>query len=370
MGKPAKRAKLHPAGGVWGDPIPAASPRGVVVVALVLAGCGDIGDMAGLVEPVECEGGLVACDGSCIDPMIDSAHCGATDGCEAADDCGARGENCIAGACEAIDLGSPRNPGRSCLDILDAGAARSSGEYFIDADGSGRAVRVYCDMTTDGGGWTYWLYDGLAAHWSFDGVDPTVDDVGGLSGVLEGGAATSSTALAPDFGASLEFLDPEDSRLTLSSTLAIGAESSFVFWTHHTTCINNQIPLHFADNSFIGDLYRAAGSVNLTQAGTVMSSDEPSNCEQTAGRWIHHVYIDDRTSVRYYRDAIEVPPDSYTYHNLAGIALSRFGSRPGFGTNGLGGRLDDVAVFHRALSPAEIQMLHRAALAGLPLRWR
>jgi hypothetical protein len=34
------------------------------------------------------------------------------------------------------------------------------------------------------------------------------------------------------------------------------------------------------------------------------------------------------------------------------------------------GAVDDVAVFDRALSPAEIQMLHRAALAGRPLRWR
>ncbi len=53
----------------------------------------------------------------------------------------------------------PVNP-QSCLLVLQSGLSRGDGIYTLDVDGTGplAPVNVYCDMTTDGGGWMLHTY--------------------------------------------------------------------------------------------------------------------------------------------------------------------------------------------------------------------
>ena len=43
------------------------------------------------------------------------------------------------------------HPGHSCKDIRDSGDSKGDREHWIDPEKSGNPLKVFCDMTTDGG---------------------------------------------------------------------------------------------------------------------------------------------------------------------------------------------------------------------------
>jgi len=56
--------------------------------------------------------------------------------------------------CETAIKGlNSHQPARSCKDIRDSRDSRGDGEYWIVPESRGNPLKVFCDMTTDGGGW-------------------------------------------------------------------------------------------------------------------------------------------------------------------------------------------------------------------------
>lgn len=97
-----------------------------------------------------CDAGWRDCDGvtanGCEKPVLDDPlNCG---GCGAV--C-ASDRVCSAGSCQLAG---------SCKELLLAGRSQGDGVYTIDPDGAGAGgpVQVWCDMTFDGGGWTFFAH--------------------------------------------------------------------------------------------------------------------------------------------------------------------------------------------------------------------
>jgi hypothetical protein len=86
----------------------------------------------------------------------------------------------------------------SCLEILNAGASTGDGTYWIDPNGSGR-FEVYCDMSTDGGGWTHVMNLNGANATNYDSAD--VFETKGVFGTM-----TDDNYLNPGFY-SIEFTE-------------------------------------------------------------------------------------------------------------------------------------------------------------------
>jgi len=61
-------------------------------------------------------------------------------------------QNVVRGICLTVIGDSITNPASDCAAILDANPDAESGNHYINA--TGKAVKMYCDMDTDGGGWT------------------------------------------------------------------------------------------------------------------------------------------------------------------------------------------------------------------------
>lgn len=81
----------------------------------------------------------------------------------------------------------------SCKDIRDGGLGATSGVYTIDPQNNGTGFSVYCDMITDGGGWT--LVFNLNTS---SGVTRHYYDVGFWKN-SGGGTGSASTPFAADY---------------------------------------------------------------------------------------------------------------------------------------------------------------------------
>ena len=115
---------------------------------LTAADCNDADSASTVIaDDGDCDGILTADDCNDADPASTAiADDGDCDGVVAVNDCNDADAS-------VLYLGDDIScPGASCKAILDTGVF-GDGVRWVDRDGSGNPVQVYCDMDDDGGGW-------------------------------------------------------------------------------------------------------------------------------------------------------------------------------------------------------------------------
>jgi hypothetical protein len=142
-------------------------------------------------EPGECTDG--------IDNDDDGETDCSDDGCKGSPDCEGEGGG---------EVGSEGSPGDSCDAILTAMPESADGSYWV-APGGAEAFQVYCDMTTNDGGWALFAYHTDSA--SLTEQSPVI--AWKETGVLPD---ASWTALRDHALVGMMFIDENDEMTTLS----------------------------------------------------------------------------------------------------------------------------------------------------------
>jgi hypothetical protein len=209
--------------------------------------------------------------------------------------------------------------------------------------------------------------DGLVAHWPFEeGTGNTTEDVtgNGNNGTLNGAVWNSNGR----FGNAIEFDGIND--WIDAGTFSVGGNAMTLsawfkaddFGVGDARLISKAVNHGVEDHWFMLSTVTSGGMVlraRLKTGGIVGTTYIPGSGSFGAGDWVHAVLIYDSTTVKIYKDAVEV--GSWARSGSLDVSSSvsvYIGNNPGPNPKPFDGLIDDVRVYDRALTPSEVQTLY------------
>lgn len=210
--------------------------------------------------------------------------------------------------------------------------------------------------------------DGLVAYWSFDeGSGTTAQDViGGNNGTLNGDPnwVDGISEKALDFDGSGDCVG-----LPSSSSLSFNSPSepfSTSFWIKPDTVIPGEQTILENEDDYFVHLDGGVLNYSKTDSGNLYHNTwQSTNPEISAGNWAHVVITYDGTGAggtKMYVNGIGVSVTNGAYHGGGSASGDDFaiGARAyDFLSYPYGGKIDEVRIYNRALTAAEIEYLYQ-----------
>ena len=232
--------------------------------------------------------------------------------------------------------------------------------------GSGGAVQVGASSVDLHRGSS--LTNGLAGHWTFDGPDitTTVTDRSG-SGNHGGflGGATSSAKSQGKLGQALSF-DGTDDYVSVGNTSSLNLTTSgtVAAWVKRSSMDISASPVILSKFDWQGDIngyilaYNGIGEYRLG-LGTGVANQMINFSGVLLDAWQFVAFTWDGSFIRKYIEGNEVgSPTAQTLTPDASSQVFLIG-KDDFGSSHLHGSVDDVRIYNRALTAAEIKQLYK-----------
>jgi hypothetical protein len=266
---------------------------------------------------------------------------------------------------------------RICVGFVTRTHGLEPGTSLVEPVSNGHEMVVHADSavacaSTPGGSVTTvpGPTDGLLSYWPLDDVgDGTVEDVvGGNDGTPEGISPVTGQV---DGAASFDGVDdyvsvPDDSTLDLTDALTLAA------WVKAQTGQDDYARIVSREQSGVGNRQYNLGLDSNAQDPRVVVDTVDSDGVAVSGtlpadriaddQWHHVAMTFDRTSeICLYLDGSEVDSESVGSRLVSRASPVHFGAPAHLpGKDWFAGLIDDVRIYDRALSPAEVSDLYAA----------
>jgi hypothetical protein len=203
--------------------------------------------------------------------------------------------------------------------------------------------------------------EGLVGHWNFDDQDvngATVFDKSGTGNNMTNNGATSG--VAGKINQAFDFDSTDDLVKTSATGLpAINGSQTLSAWfkvDSNPAGANNLVVLRTSADSAANQLVMVSGNIGMYKwgGGTIITTTAP-----TAGEWHLFTWTNDGTTNRLYIDGVE-KTNNTTALQSGSVGTIYFSTYNGT-SEAYDGLLDEVRIYNRALSAAEVTQLYNAS---------